>query len=452
MAGDYDTYPAVDDDLLFPPELRTAMAKYPELLAMAAAAGKPGVDLYTYLMTNIYEANEQPFVKGPSDLRVTPVANALTVNVDPGGSIAGRDRYYMGTAKQISVPQPSTGGKWYALSILRVWDTNVSVNSVTRSFVLDDLAITDAGSATPTDAPNSVVAAATGLANSYGSTTTGHKQVLALVYSRAGTTALGVIDLRLFRTGLGNYEVPGWAALSFHGYRVNNGAIFEVAKYVLSGVTNAAHRSSVWVKSNGTLFPIIGTAMMVEGAVDVPQTATIVSEITTSVRLYTNLSFYGSLVSRMNVQMSSNVTVVYAYVSGASWQPWDSDWISFTPVLYQMSAGGSGIQCRYRYHSGRVVAQYTVTTNGVNTGSLMIGLPVTAQVYPTAAIPMANFLMNSGGNRYILFTDLDNANRMIFRYQPISQQPAAFLTNTAPLSLGSTAVVTLTGQIEYDIS
>ena len=74
-------------------------------------------------------------------------------------------------------------------------------------------------------------------------------------------------------------------------------------------------------------------------------------------------------------------TNIYYFYTGTVWKAWDSDWITYTPTLTNVTLGtGSATQYRYRYTGGVVEVDFSIRlgTGGSFTGSPTMTLPVSA--------------------------------------------------------------------------
>jgi hypothetical protein len=191
-----------------------------------------------------------PSVYGIGDLAVSAVNGARTVSVAAGTAVAGFVKYLSDAAQTLALAPPSSGGKWYAITLDRQWSPTSTV-----TLKADDLAATDANGTIPAQPSVAAMTAAASLPNQPGTagSTAGQRQVLALVYVRAADTTLTIFDMRLRRTGSGVAAAATLWALTYAGQASHflDGALVAVGRHVMP--SGAIHERSVWQKrTNGS--------------------------------------------------------------------------------------------------------------------------------------------------------------------------------------------------------
>lgn len=194
-----------------------------------------------------------PSVASTADLAVTAVAGARTVSAAPGTAFGPFLRYTDDTARQMPLAPPTSGGKWYAITIDRQWSpTN------TATMRADDLAVGNDGTVPGTPSV-AVLQAAAALPNQPGTagSTAGQRQLLAFVHVRAADTTLTIFDARLIATRSGVLAVTSLHAMRWAALVVAEGA--NVALLPHTAPSGAQHLSSTWQR-NSAQMKIVGLA------------------------------------------------------------------------------------------------------------------------------------------------------------------------------------------------
>lgn len=188
-----------------------------------------------------------PCVYGPGDLAVTAVAGARRVSIAVGTASGAFVKYMSDAAQTIDLAPPTSGGKWYAISLNRQWSPT---NAVTLQ--ADDLAVSNDGTV-PATIVAAALAAAQALPNLPGTagSTSGQRQVLALVHVRAADTTLTVFDLRLQRTGSGVMRAASFHALAYANALLLDGGVLTVTGTTPGGTVT----KSQWMRNGGKLEP-----------------------------------------------------------------------------------------------------------------------------------------------------------------------------------------------------
>lgn len=187
-----------------------------------------------------------PVAYSATDAQVTAVAGQRAVSVAPGSTLAGFMKRTSDAAETVAIPAPSSGGRWYAITIDRQWSpTNTAVLKA------DDLAVTNDGTL-PNFPPAAAFTAAAALPNQPGTagSTAGQRHILALAFVRAADTTTYYFDTRMIVTGNGMMAAPHFAALLLNGLRhFRDGAEVTVLRH--GALSSGVHVLSTWRRESG---------------------------------------------------------------------------------------------------------------------------------------------------------------------------------------------------------
>lgn len=310
-----------------------------------------------------------PTVAGAGDLLVTAVNGVRRVSVAAGSAFGPFLKYTSDAAQPVDLAPPSSGGKWYALTIDRQWSPT---NAATLR--ADDLAVSNDGTV-PTMPTAAVLAALAALPNQPGTagSTAGQRQLLSLAHVRAADTTVTLFDLRARVTGAGTIGVPSLHALAALAPWFGDGAVVSVGQFTTPG--GFIHRSSQWTRTSGAFIPTPGADILMQGIA----TANALPSLNDVLALINALGL--SIYEQVSWGTAAGIRHRF---NGTAWRPWDSDWIGFTGGWGGL-AGSLGASPgwvsggRYRYTAGKVRHEFQMFMNGgaaSQTGTLSLTQPV----------------------------------------------------------------------------
>lgn len=71
--------------------------------------------------------------------------------------------------------------------------------------------------------------------------------------------------------------------------------------------------------------------------------------------------------------------IVYRRTNATGWQPWESEWITYTPTFTNFTLGNGVLAARYKHVDGMLLLNVAVALGSTSamTGALVVGLPLT---------------------------------------------------------------------------